>query len=626
MTSIGGVTFFGCTSLCFVTIGSGVKSIGWNAFSGCSSLDTIYVEATTPPALEDSTVFRNTPSPVCVIPCGTLAAYEASDWASQVGRFVEECTDPASAVTFDADVDKGNAVTDSNNAAAYQISKNGVTLDVSSGMLGTYNNEMHYRIFKNNSITVTSVGRNIAKIEFICTANDNEQYGPGWFVVDDGNYAYSGVVGTWIGDAPSVTFTTSAYQVRATQIIVTLVDEEQRITYKQNGGITNDYGWTSKGAIALDLQADYNAAYGTSKAWAKAENGYIYYKIGTDWVREDLIPEGTDCTVTGFMQNVTYNTTDDLKKLINDNEKYTWLKDVIITSRTAAGLDVTDANLSETVYRKELSAFFLCSPATSSWPASSSYETAGQYEFFKTIWRHAFANPTNPTEEFVLNAPYREGYTFAGWYTTPNFSGGKIETIDVTTAGTLYAKWSTPQFVIFDADVDKGNAGIDSNNATAYQIYKNGVTLDVTSGILSTYNNEYHYRIYKNSSITISSIVGNIAKIEFRCTANNDERYGPGCFTVDGGDYTYSDAVGTWTGDAAIVTFNASANQVRATQIEVTLVDKLLQEKGITYELNGGVTNDHGWMSKDDMYHDLLVDINAIIPTTRVDVDTVTLA
>ena len=625
VTSIGDYAFEYCSSLTSITIPNSVTSIGYEAFRDCSSLDTIHVEATTPPTLGEN-VFYGTPSPICVIPCGTLATYQSSDWANYMGRFVEECTDPASAVTFDADVDKGNAVTDSNNAAAYQISKNGVTLDVSSGMLGTYNNEMHYRIFKNNSITVTSVGRNITKIEFICTANDNEQYGPGWFVVDDGNYAYSGVVGTWIGDAPSVTFTTSAYQVRATQIIVTLVDEEQRITYKQNGGITNDYGWTSKGAIALDLQADYNAAYGTSKAWAKAENGYIYYKIGTDWVREDLIPEGTDCTVTGFMQNVTYNTTDDLKKLINDNEKYTWLKDVIITSRTAAGLDVTDANLSETVYRKELSAFFLCSPATSSWPASSSYETAGQYEFFKTIWRHAFANPTNPTEEFVLNAPYREGYTFAGWYTTPNFSGGKIETIDVTTAGTLYAKWSTPQFVIFDADVDKGNAGIDSNNATAYQIYKNGVTLDVTSGILGTYDNEYHYRIYKNSSITISSIVGNIAKIEFRCTANNDERYGPGCFTVDGGDYTYSDAVGTWTGDAAIVTFNASANQVRATQIEVTLVDKLLQEKGITYELNGGVTNDHGWMSKDDMYHDLLVDINAIIPTTRVDVDTVTLA
>ena len=50
------------------------------------------------------------------------------------------------AIVFDADVDQGNAGTDSNNAAAYTVSKSGVTLEVSSGILGTYNNEMHYRI------------------------------------------------------------------------------------------------------------------------------------------------------------------------------------------------------------------------------------------------------------------------------------------------------------------------------------------------------------------------------------------------------------------------------------------------------------------------------------------------
>ena len=46
----------------------------------------------------------------------------------------------AGVVTFDADVDKGNAGTDSNNAAAYTITKDGVTVEVSSGILVTYNN------------------------------------------------------------------------------------------------------------------------------------------------------------------------------------------------------------------------------------------------------------------------------------------------------------------------------------------------------------------------------------------------------------------------------------------------------------------------------------------------------
>lgn len=125
--------------------------------------------------------------------------------------------------------------------------------------------------------------------------------------------------------------------------------------------------------------------------------------------------------------------------------------------------------------------------------------------------------------------------------------------------------------IVFDADVDKGNASMDSNNQTPYAVSKAGVTLDVTKGIIGTYNNENHYRIYKNQTLTVTSTVGNIAKIEFTCTAEGEAQYGPGCFTVEGGDYTYSGAVGTWIGDAATITFTASTNQVRATQIVVTL-------------------------------------------------------
>jgi hypothetical protein len=71
--------------------------------------------------------------------------------------------------------------------------------------------------------------------------------------------------------------------------------------------------------------------------------------------------------------------------------------------------------------------------------------------------------------------------------------------------------------------------------------------------------------------LTITSTVGNIVSVEFTCTANDDEKYGPGCFTADGGEYTYSGPVGTWTGSAASVVFTASLNQVRATQIVVKI-------------------------------------------------------
>jgi hypothetical protein len=149
--------------------------------------------------------------------------------------------------------------------------------------------------------------------------------------------------------------------------------------------------------------------------------------------------------------------------------------------------------------------------------------------------------------------------------------------------------------ITFDADVDKGNASLDAANQTPYSVSKEGVTLDVTKGIIGTYNNENHYRIYKSETLTITSTVGNIVSVEFTCTAKNDEKYGPGCFTWSTGDYSYSGAVGTWTGNATSVEFVASTNQVRASQIVVKVAtatgveDVTISESAVKVMHNGQV-------------------------------------
>ena len=128
---------------------------------------------------------------------------------------------PEGAIVFDADVDNEGVGTDSNNAASYTITKDGVTVTVSSGILGEYNGEKHYRVYKNQTLTVSTTSGSIKSVEFTCTANGDAKYGPGCFTASTGDYGHDGgAVGTWTGDASEVVFTAATNQVRATQIVV----------------------------------------------------------------------------------------------------------------------------------------------------------------------------------------------------------------------------------------------------------------------------------------------------------------------------------------------------------------------------------------------------------------------
>lgn len=131
----------------------------------------------------------------------------------------------------------------------------------------------------------------------------------------------------------------------------------------------------------------------------------------------------------------------------------------------------------------------------------------------------------------------------------------------------LFCGTTFAQTVTFNAGTDVGTLGTSTTGAD--QITKDGVTIAITGGTLSRTDN---YRVYKNQSITVSSTVGNITKVEFTCTANDGAQYGPGNFTgATAGSYTFNGNMGTWTGDAASFAMTASTAQVRATQIVVTV-------------------------------------------------------
>ena len=106
----------------------------------------------------------------------------------------------------------------------------------------------------------------------------------------------------------------------------------------------------------------------------------------------------------------------------------------------------------------------------------------------------------------------------------------------------------------------------DALESSKFDVEKDGVTLSCSSGTITA----DQFRFFKSQTLTVSSAAGNITSIEFTCTAANNTKYGPGGFGELEG-YSYADKVGTWTGSAASVTFSTTNNQVRATQIVVTI-------------------------------------------------------
>ena len=444
----------------------------------------------------------------------------------------------ATVITFDADVDKGNAGTDSNNAAAYTITKDGVTVTVSSGILGTYNNEMHYRIYKNQTLTVTSTVGNVTSVEFTCTANDDAKYGPGCFTWSTGNYTYSGAKGTWSGSASEIVFTASSNQVRATQVVVTV-----------SGGSENPGGETPETVTVSDL--DY------AMAFYEEEEGVAYWEIqlfNTDAAGENIEFPMAAVVVEAKSKTALNGTYDLLLALYGTGEDAEEYLEGVYMSEDATGT-LTIKNVDN--------------DGTYSFVASFVGEDGKTYKInteSSMIWVEDGATG----EEIELD---EEGTDNPGT-DNPGTSTGAVT---------------------FDADVDKGNASLDAANQTPYSVSKEGVTLDVTKGIIGTYNNENHYRIYKSETLTITSTVGNIVSVEFTCTANDDAKYGPGCFTVADGSYSYSGAVGTWTGSANEVVFTALTNQVRASQIVVKVAtstgveDVTIGESAVKVMHNGQV-------------------------------------
>lgn len=235
------------------------------------------------------------------------------------------------------------------------------------------------------------------------------------------------------------------------------------VTYELNGGVTNDDNWLNKNDMFQACMADCGVTGLATLDELKAAG------------------DGSFTTICGKLTDVSG---------MMNLEKWDWLESYVAAVQNA---DPNVGKPSDVValvegtpsaaWRYALAAFFLEMKRTS-WPVSTDFSAAGKPEAFIPAWKHAFANPTEPTGEFVLNAPYKEGDTFLGWYWNADFSGEKVTVINAESNGTLYAKFG--EYVPTIAEVKAMEQDVETTvgGVVTFINGKNVYIQDATGGLL----------------------------------------------------------------------------------------------------------------------------------------------
>lgn len=218
------------------------------------------------------------------------------------------------------------------------------------------------------------------------------------------------------------------------------------VVYDLQGGVTNDYGYMTLQDLYHDMNTDYNTFSGATSTWKALS---------------ELTPETAS---QGFATSVTADPEPFFTSAAY-SAKWKWLYDYIESVWRAywtANKDDFDPSASMTPVQKRynISHFFVCGPGTLSsfYTGAADFSMAGKYEAWQPAWGHAWDNPTTVDAEWTLNAPYKAGETFRGWYDNAAGTGTPITTIDANFNGTLYACFG--EYVM---NIEEANAALNDS-------------------------------------------------------------------------------------------------------------------------------------------------------------------
>lgn len=433
-----------------------------------------------------------------------------------------------SEITFNVSEDK---VSDTGKLT---LTKSIVKINTSNGAFGKYSD---YRFYKNSETTfsLTDPTRVITSIKFV----GGSAYGN--FTTDKPNYDKT--TGTWTGYEESVIFTnTSTSRIDdITQIIVTTAEK--------------------KPAPALSF------------AEATVTKELV---AGTIDLQTITKPEDLDASA------ITYASSDDTTAKVEGNTIRLYKTGEVTITATSAATDKYAAGTAsyKLVIEDNRTPDADFKFAAESYSEDLAKATDGIVTFNAA---NVLQNPNNLKVTYTISPKDKDVEIDAstgdviiskrGIYTITAIGAANDTYKETETKCTLKVFDSTKQDETFTfiAGLHKGTQ---TGNSKEDQIVQDVVTIHGTNAAFAAITGtEYTYRLYQNSSTTISTKVGKITKIEFIGSNNSLSNYSLKKLTsMTDNNYTCTNPnYGVWEGSAKEVEFKAIA-QVRAIQIIVTIL------------------------------------------------------
>lgn len=524
-----------------------------------------------------------------------------------------------SEITFDVKTDK----TSKQATGKDQLTKSIVKIESTSAALGGYGD---YRFYKNSETTfsLTDPTRVITSIKFV----GGSTYGK--FTTDKPNYDKT--TGTWTGYEESVIFTnTSTSRIDdITQIIVTTAEKKPTPALSfAEATVTKELKEEIIGIQALtkpeDLDASAITYTSSDKETAEVSDGMIYmYKTGEVTITATSAATDKYAAGTASYKLIISDSRKDAALAVKENPvkvklgdgmydlasnitcdnglnsetfKYTSSDD----SYTITGNSIQISKIGTTTITAKFGGNDSYKPAEISYTfeVEDPRTTDADFKFAAESYNADLAEATDGIITFnaanVLQNPHSLNVTYTispkdenveidastgyimiskrGIYTITAIGAANDTYKETETKCTLKVFDSTKQDETFTfiAGLHKGTQ---TGNSKEDQIVQDVVTIHGTNvAFAAITGTEYTYRLYQNSSTTISTNVGKITKIEFIGSNNSLSNYSLKKLTsMTDNNYTCRDHnYGVWEGSAKEVEFKASA-QVRAIQIIVTIL------------------------------------------------------